>query len=349
MADRKRYRGSYGNRRRQQNRRKILIVAGLLGLVILAAVLYILQLRRDDFRTGRRAADENAEEAYDTAEDSDVVWYDGKAYRYNEHLSNYLLMGVDTKGDIHIDRQAEGGGQADTIYLLSYDRREEILRVLALPRDTMTPITITDDDGTEEGEAVMPLCLQYAYGDGRRKSCELMCGAVSHLFYGIPVNGYASVNLDSLPHLAELLGGVQVTLPDDSMADVNPSWKEGTVVTLDEENAEAFLRHRDKEAELSAWTRMNRQKVFVRAFADQLRSMQQQDAGTVTRVFQGLQPYMITNMGNDIFADLVTGKQEGGITTLPGEDVTTDNWDEFHVSEEELYALIIETFYREAG
>lgn len=371
MAHRDYYERPRGGRRQQQNRRKIILAAVILVIVLAAAAAYIWYLRRDSYQTGRlQAAEEStAADAYNTVsrpdpasaggesdvyaeeEDDGLIWYDGKSYKYNGHLSNYLLMGVDTKGNINQERdwQNKGGGQADVIYLLSYDRKEESLRVFVLPRDTMTTVMVADTAGNIVLEEERQLCLQYAYGDGKRRSCEMMCDAVSYLLFGVPLSGYASINLDSLPVLSDVLGGVTVTLPDDSMTDVNPEWKKGTVITLDRNNSEKFLRYRNKQVELSAWARLNRQKVFVKAFAGQLRKRQKEDAGTVTHAFETLKPYMVTNMGNDIFLDLALAEQIGDNTTIPGEDVTTDNWDEFHVDQKALYGMIIEAFYTPAG
>ena len=78
------------------------------------------------------------------------------------------------------------GGQADGIFLLAHDTARNQLKILLIPRDTMTEITKTDisqteTNGTELGKIVDHLSLSYAYGDGREKSCEYTKKAVSNL------------------------------------------------------------------------------------------------------------------------------------------------------------------------
>ena len=52
---------------------------------------------------------------------SESITYKGKTYVYNDHLSNYLFMGLYSKGDMET---AESGnaGQADAVFLVSVDR-----------------------------------------------------------------------------------------------------------------------------------------------------------------------------------------------------------------------------------
>ncbi len=282
----------------------------------------------------------------DEAEEG-IVIYKGKKYTYNNHLSNYLFLGVDTDGDIQLERRSISAGQSDAIYLVSYDRKEESLRILSIPRDTMTDIQLYNESGDYIGHTEMQITLQYAYGDGKRKSCELAVDAVSYLLYGMPILGYASINTDSIPLLASVVDGVPLTVPDDSLEKVNPTFKSGAEVVINEENAEQFLRYRDTHQHQQALVRMNRQKVFINAFAKKLKALQAEDPHTVTDVYETMKPHMITNMTNDIFLDLAAARREGSIATVPGENMTTELYDEYHVDEDALYELILDMFYKE--
>ena len=46
---------------------------------------------------------------------SDTVEYRGETYKYNDHLSNYLFMGIDTRNPIDTYQTQEDAGQADAI------------------------------------------------------------------------------------------------------------------------------------------------------------------------------------------------------------------------------------------
>ena len=63
---------------------------------------------------------------------------------------------------------------------------------------------------------------------------------------GLPIQGYCSMNMDGISVITDFVGGIQLTIPDDSLADVNPEYKKGAVVDmLTGETAEQFVRYRD--------------------------------------------------------------------------------------------------------
>ena len=275
----------------------------------------------------------------------DAIVYDGKTYVYNDHLTNYLLLGVDTDGSIQEPKEPGSAGQSDSIFLISYDRVKETTVGLAIPRDTITQIEKFTPGGESLGFYSDHLNLQYAYGDGKRKSCELTSAAVSRLLSGLPIGGYAAINLDSIPRLTQLLGGVEVTVPDDSLSGKNPDFVKGNKVVLDETNTETFVRSRDRQIEQSAITRMNRQKVFLEAFASKLAQEQKKDASTVTTLFETMKTEMVTNMSNDQFVDIAVAERSGGIQTIPGETGHEEVYDVYRVDDAALYKMVLELFY----
>ena len=333
------------------------LVAAALGISALAAGPYLRGRTEGGgaqtvgAETGIGGSNSSASGTSDTSwtgESSDgLITYQGKRYRYNSHLSNYLLLGIDTKGDIMQERETRKGGQSDSIFLVSYDRKEETVRMLAIPRDTMTEIQIYNHLGNGSGSAIDHITLQYAYGDGKEKSCKLTRDAVSNLLYGVPIIGYTAINLDSIPLLADTVGGVTLTVPDDSMEDVNPEFKKGAVITLTSETAESYLRHRDTHTHQQALVRMERQKSFINAFVDRVLELQRGDPHTITDIYETLRPHMVTNMSNDIYLDLAGARRVGTIETIPGEGVATEKYDEYHVDEDALYELVLDVFYIE--
>lgn len=57
--------------------------------------------------------------------------------------------------------------------------------------------------GNPIGTETKQLTLAYAFGDGREKSCELTVGALSKLLFGLQIDGYFAVNMDSIPYLRQ--------------------------------------------------------------------------------------------------------------------------------------------------
>lgn len=97
-------------------------------------------------------------------------------------------------------------------------------------------------------------------------SCDLMKQAVSNLLYGLPIQGYCSLNMDGIPILVESVGGITVTIPNDSLAERNPEWIKGANIDLTAENVEEFVRYRNTEKGQSAIERLERQIAFLEAY-----------------------------------------------------------------------------------
>ena len=333
------------------------LVAAALGITAIAASPFLRERLGASTSGPETAATENGGASEDGKQQESDAWkgesneglvtYNGKKYRYNSHLSNYLLLGIDTEGEIAQEKETLSGGQSDAIFLVSYDRKEETAQILAIPRDTMTTIYIYNIDGTFVTPQTDHLTLQYAYGDGREMSCKITRDAVSNLLYGVPIIGYTAINLDSIPLLVDAVGGVTLTVPDDSMEEVNPEYKKGTEITLTSETAERYIRYRDTHSHHQALVRTERQKSFINAFADRVLELQAQDPHNVTDIYETIKPHMVTNMSNDIFLDLAGAKRVGEIRTIPGEGVATDLFDEYHVDDKALYEMILDVFYIE--
>ena len=327
----------------------MLIIAAV--IIVLAAVILCIALgvfdRTGLFRSDETAAESGTEGWTSERSNPNAIVYDGKTYVYNDHLTNYLLLGVDTEGSIQEKKTPGSAGQSDSIFLISYDRVKETTVGLAIPRDTITQIEKFTPGGDSLGFFSDHLNLQYAYGDGKRKSCELTSAAVSRLLSGLPIGGYAAVNLESIPSLTQFLGGVEVTVPDDSLSEDNPAFYKGNKVVLDETNTELFVRSRDTSKEQSAIVRMNRQKTFLDAFASKLAKKQKKDASTVTTLYEKMKAEMITNMSTDQFVDIAVAERSGGIKTIPGETGHEGVYDVYRIDDSGLYKMVLELFYTE--
>ena len=332
-------------KKRNKNRRKriaaVLVICGVLAVVAVFAAGIWKQQRKAHMETD--GASVSSEE-----NTSESITYKGKTYVYNDHLSNYLFMGIDTKGDMETAESGDAG-QADAIFLTSMDRVTKEVNVISIPRDTMTEIEMFSVSRKSLGLMENHINLQYAQGDGKTESCELMKTAVSKLLGGIPVHGYCSVNMDGIPVMTEAAGNVQIVIPDNSLEEVNPEFTEGAEVTLTKDNVEQFVRYRDTGREQSALVRQDRQKIFIEAYMKKAQEQYAKDASFVTGLYESMKPYMVTNIGNDLFVKLLSVAQEGksSVHTLPGKGAQGEYFDEYRVDEEALQEMIISVFYRE--
>ena len=313
----------------------------LIGVAILVIGVILFFVLRDK--------DESYSSDFQESNREDTIVYGGKEYRYNEHLSNYVFMGVDTREPITEYETREEAGRADAIFLLSYDRVKKTVKCISIPRDTMTNVRMIAPDGTDLGTSVEHINMQYAFGDGKDESCRLVKEAVSALLYDIPIQGYCSLNMDGIAAAVEVLGSVEMVLADNSLEDVNAEYVKGAKITVTKENAEQIIRHRDTDVSQSAIARTNRQKELMKAVSDCAREKSTQDADFIVDIYESLKPYMVSNIGNDLLADLLEAKfdSENGVIDIPGEGVEGELYDEYHIDETSLYELVLQMFYEE--
>lgn len=331
---------------RQRKICMLLIIILIIVLSILGGGYYLLsQKNASSPQNGGQNSDSRNQT--DLSQNSDIVEYKGETYKYNDHLSNYLFLGIDTRETVDTYQSQADAGQADAIFLVSMDRATEKIKVLFIPRDSMTRIEVFNPYGQSLGETTDHLNIQYAFGDGKEKSCELMKTAVSNMLDGLPIQGYCSMNMDGISVITDFVGGIQLTIPDDSLADVNPEYKKGAVVDITGETAEQFVRYRDIDKTQSALVRQERQKTFLQALVQKAQEKAGEDAGFVTGLYDSVKSYTVTNMGNDIFAKLLAASQNGitDTETVPGEGTHGENFDEYHIDEDALSDLIISMFY----
>lgn len=327
------------------------IAAGLAVLLLAGAGIAVwnrAQERAEALEASRKDAEAAAQAQAGESSGEGTVTYQGVTYQYKENIRNYLFLGIDREAPGE-EKTSGTAGQADAIFLLSRDTESRKLRVLEIPRDTMAQIEVYDAQGKSLGMTTDHLNLQYAYGDGRGSSCRLMKEAVSNLLYQLPISGYCALMMDGIAVLNDAVGGVSVTVPEGGFTAGGQEYAEGTVLTLDGETAEAFVRYRDTQESLSSLTRMENQNVFLEAWMQKAQETAAGDAGFVTRLYTELEPYLVTDMTNDLFAGLLEDSANFARerNTLPGSGSQGQNFDEYHVDDEALYELILEMFYEE--
>ena len=285
--------------------------------------------------------------------------WNGKTYHRNTYTKAILCMGVDRNGPMTETTLSGDGGQADGIFLLAHDTARNQLKILLIPRDSMTEITKTDisqteSNGTKLGTAIDHLSLSYAYGDGREKSCEYTRQAVSNLLMGLPIDSYMAADLEIISSLNDAVGGVTVTIPTIGMEQADPAFAFGQTVRLRGEQAERFVRFRDTKKDNSALSRMEQQKLYISGFFQAVKEQSRSESNIVEKLFEMTQNYMVTDMAKDQYLKLAMDALEGeGLTSAsfkmaPGQGRATEQYDEYYVDQEALIPILLELFYREA-
>lgn len=283
---------------------------------------------------------------------SEVIW-NGKTYKRNHYIKAILFIGVDRTNAMTEVKALGEAGQADVIFLLCRDTVRNTLKILMLPRDTMTEIMEYRPDGSLKGTRFDHLSLAYAYGDGKDKSCRNVSEAVSNLFFGLPVDSYLATDAAIISQLNDAVGGVTVTIPTDGMEQVDASFVKGNRITLMGEQAEKFVRFRDINVDHSAIYRMNQQKEYLTKFYEALQKKTKENRQIVSQLFEMIEDYMVTDMAKGdymkIALDFVTdsGIQYEDFYMVPGTSITTEQFDEYYADKEAAAQLLLELFYRE--
>lgn len=297
---------------------------------------------------------QEAEESYELQEGQ--IRYNGKTYQYKDNLMNILCLGIDSRDGIAKEKTPGKAGQADCVILAVLDDEAKTVQLINISRDSMVPVHVYATDGSYVEDRTEQLALQYAYGNGRDWSCQLMEQAVSNLFYGLPIHGYCALSINSIADLNDTVGGVTVTVPED-LAVMQPKlFTAGDTVTLKGELAYHFVHDRDfKSTDIASNNkRIARQKTYAVAFVNQLKQGMKEDMTLPVKLYQTAEKQMVTSIGLDQAVYLCTEYMNSSfdtdnIYTIDGTVTMGEKYAEFNVDDDALYQLILDVFYEEVN
>ncbi len=288
-------------------------------------------------------------------EDGTVIYRD-KHYRRASYIKATLAVGVDRSDGLGEGVDVFHSGQNDVDLVIAQDTTRNTIRILMLPRNAIVEMGISDDNGKWTGKDYDQLCLAYAYGDGGETSVQNTVDAVSWMLLGMQPDHYAVTDMGILNRVNDAVGGVTVTIPNDELVKVDPTWTKGSVVTLQGDEAERFIRYRDTGADNTALYRMQQHSAYMLGFYDTLQAKARVNSGIVTDLYDLVQNDMLTDLQKDEFLKLVLDAVSTGtlsaedITTLPGVAIAADEnyeWDRVFVDYNSAIPVILDMFYRE--
>lgn len=277
------------------------------------------------------------------------VRYQGVHYRYNEDILTFLFLGIDKMEEVEKVESGIGGGQADAIFLLVLNPHSKEISVIGVNRDTMTDVDVYNQWGEFLNTSTLQLCLQHGYGDGAELSCERTVTAVSNLFYGLPMNGYCSINMGAIPLINDAIGGVRLTALEDV---INSDIKKGDEVLLMGMDAYYYLHNRDTTVDESARMRLERQKQYLAVYSETFMGSLRAHLTLPIGLYQILEKYMVTDVSLDEVSYLATQVADysfdtGRIYSLEGRTEQVGSHEGFYPDEKALYELILNVFYEE--
>ena len=231
---------------------------------------------------------------------------------------------------------------------------DDSLSVIGINRNTMTDVSVYDNNGSFVNTVKAQIAVQHGFGNGVEESCEYEVNAVQHLFYEMPIHGYAAINMDAIGPLTDRVGGIDLTALEDVKSVDGKSQqiviKEGEQVHLDGDLAYAYVRDRNTDQFGSADKRLERQKQFITAYLQKVKQKTKADIGFPISVYQAVASRMVTDLTVDEMTYLVSiakdySFDENYLYTLKGETKQGDVFEEFYVDETDLFELILKIFY----
>ena len=283
-------------------------------------------------------------------DNGNTVETDGTVYVYDEDVMTILLMGIDKDEKTQIKTDEHGtAGQADAIFLACIDLEEHKYTILSINRDSMIDVDVYDTSGNYVGIKKMQACLSFAYGDGKKKSCENTSKAISRMLFNIPINSYFSINKASIALLNDIIGGVDVPVYD---ANGNLT---GDYTYLDGKAAYSYIHDRDTEVLDSNLTRMKRQKSYIKAFASKVIERTKSDYSIPLELFETISIYSTTDLNASKITYLTTNafasKKDIKINfkNVPGKVVEgKDGYAEYEIDTTGLTKVVLDIFYDKA-
>lgn len=214
------------------------------------------------------------------------------------YILNIMLFGADQYGN---------EGLSDTMILLSIDNRHEKIKMTSFLRDTYISIP---------GYYSSKLNAAYALG-----GAELSISTIE-ANYGIQIDRYAIVNFETFKEIVDIMGGVEIYLTQDEIYYINDQIAQNGqteylpydtvegMVTLNGQQALWYARNRGgyvngTEYGGSDWDRVERQRKFLNAVIDQLKTSA--SLSEIVQIVNAIGPSITTNLKNSEITTLVSG------------------------------------------
>ena len=322
----------------RKKRTPIIVIA--LFFLLFAVSLFAL------FRLAERIInrmDEASDALHYTDTGKSQLYYGGSLYTLDPNKESVLVMGIDSIETA--DNSQADSLQADFIALLIIDKLDHSFNVLHINRDTMTDITQIDEDGNKYGTYLAQLALAHTYGGNGKLQCRNTVSAVENLLYNVKINHYISFTMDAIPIINDSVGGVTITLEHD-LSDIGSEFTKGATVTLKGAKVLDFVRYRSAAATTSNLERMERQRQYITAFADQYVG---NDFDNMVETLADISKYVVSDLTANqlsVLAERLQTYSYGDTLTLSGEALKTDKYVEYYVDEAATQKTVIDLFYK---
>lgn len=328
-----------------------------LGIFLLVSCVGIIggfsYLRAKGEKNLRTNIEEEMKDASPEEREGYFITYNGKEYQYDEDVINFLCLGIDKSVSINDKDIKNGQGQADAVILISINVETGKIKLIAIPRDTVVPLKIYNEEGQYVRNIDGQITLQHAVGPTEEEGCELTVDAVSTLLFHVPIQRYCSINFQAIPFLNDAIGGVDVQALEQLEGEFS-SYAPGDVIHLEGDMALDYIRQRDTDTFGSSMNRLERQKQYITNYFSTAKDVVKNNLTLPITIFQGLDGNMCTNITVEDITYLVPELLDTSLTAedmsmVPGEVRQAGEFEEYHVNIDQLKEIVIQNFYKEVS
>jgi LCP family protein required for cell wall assembly len=312
-----------------------------LGVVL----ILVLVLLYSGLRVLESAVLRGSQQEQNAATDKTLVREDVH-YFPRQDITVVLVMGIDQYGPVSDSEAYNNPGAADMVMLLIFDEKNEVCNVLNINRDMMVDMPVLNEHGKAIGVGNAQLAYSHAYGKGMKDSCENVRMTVSNLLYGLQIDYYFALNMDTISILNDSVGGVKVNVVDD-FSEVDPSLPMGEVL-LKGKQAVSFVQSRGSVGDELNLSRMERQQEYMSNFVPALKNQIKQDSSYVTNTYEEISDFIVTDCILDSVSRLASDYADyplGEMLAIEGTNILGETYYEFYADEEALDELILRLFY----
>lgn len=326
----------------------ILCIVLLILVAVFCTITAIVRHWEDKVATGYEEGD-GATDAYARME------VDGIEYVRNPMIETILFLGLDTYDELGVLTGYKHVLQSDFVGLMVIDKETNTYQILQINRDTMMEMSILSAfgdriyDGTGDLYTVyQQFTLAYNYGDGYTVSADNTSYNLSLLLNNAPVDHYVVFSMSSIPILNDLVGGIEVTIEDD-LTEVDETLVQGEMITLNGDQAIAYVQSRQTVADGTNINRMERQQEYLSKLYEKI--MENESNNFFTTAMDSVSEYMFTDTSANTLARIITDIEECenlGFVEIEGTANYEGELAEFYLDEEAKIQVILDLFYEEA-
>lgn len=221
-------------------------------------------------------------------------------------IFNVALFGLDTRDENSFS------GRSDTIIIVSVDRKNNVVKLSSILRDSYVAI---------EGHKNQKITHAYAFG-----GAELAIKTLNQNF-SMNITDYATINFYKLGQAIDLLGGIDIEVTEaervhlnDIGDDDNPNFgylNESGMVHLTGEQAVVYARLRKIDSDVA---RSNRQKKVIEALLVQARKVSPSKYGEMVKTMMSLCETSLSFSEIMSFAPMISQDLTIQMTNVPNEE-----------------------------